>query len=170
MADQEPLILFVNPTDERVTFSISAHPNTTFHQLKEMIWEKTGVAVIRQTILPRDGDMVWHDSSTIHDAGFRFMHEVRLRVSPTPPGSTINITISLPPGYGEFELTVEDKMNVRYLKELICQTVNLNNHRSSELIIPGSIKLFRLFTEMQDDDTLYKYLVNDQSKVTVLFN
>lgn len=166
---EEPVIVFIAPVDEVVTFSLNAHQNTTFLQLKEMIEQKTGVVVIRQMLLHNGEAQSWPDSYTLENAGFKSMAEMGLLVHQLPQGTLINITISVPASH-EFNLIVDDKIAVSQLKILITEHLNRGRDPSGFLFLPAEIQLFHHFTEMQNHHLLLQYFVNEGSKVDMLFS
>lgn len=169
---EEPVLIFIAPVDEVVTFSLNAHQNTTFLQLKEMIEQKTGVAVIRQMLLHNGEAQSWPDSYTLENAGFKSTAEMGLLVNQLPPGTLINIIISVPASH-EFSLIVDDKSAVWELKILISEHLNLgyeNCDPSDFLFFPTEIQLFHHFTEMQNHHLLLQYFVNEGSKINMLFS
>ena len=162
-----PVLIHIEPLDEVVSFSITTSSSITFLQLKQMIQQKTGVGMDRQILFRKEGADNWYDSSTLEGAGFKDAVEIGLMVLPLPPGTQINITISVPASY-DFNLTVEDKLTVLELKQIICTF--LNNKGLGIFFVPEIIQLSNLFTEMQNSDKLNSYFVNEGSKIIMLYN
>ena len=160
--DKDSMIVCIEGMDEVVSFTIAIPLAATFLQLKEEIEAKTGVMVERQIIFDKVKHETLPDNFTVNNWGFQSPAEVLLMVLPLPLGTEINITVSIPTIGDNFNLIVEDKQTVLELKRKIC---SIRNN-----IDPDEILLYHLVTEMEDNKQLYKYFVNQGSKIILLFH